>query len=88
MVKNKITVFSKFFKNRPRSVNNFRVEHLGAYFLDFWSPYVAEASLGRAVIRGHFLSEAAVYPHLYVKAYTFYRKPREELHPHNTKARK
>ena len=31
----------------PRSVNNFRTEHLGGYFWDFWSPYVAEASLGR-----------------------------------------
>ena len=27
----------------PRTVNNFRTEHLGGYFGDFWSPYVAEA---------------------------------------------
>ena len=27
-----------FFKNRPRSVNNFRTEHLGGYFEEF-SPF-------------------------------------------------
>ena len=26
----------------PRSVNNFRTEHLGEYFSEFWSPNVAE----------------------------------------------
>ena len=33
------------FKKHPRSVNNFRTAHLGGYLWDFWSPYVAEASL-------------------------------------------
>ena len=39
--------FDFVFKKCPRSVNNFRTEHFGWYFWDFWSPYVAEASLGR-----------------------------------------
>ena len=32
--------FSNIFKKCPRSVNNSRTEHLGAYFWDCWSPYV------------------------------------------------
>ena len=44
------------FKKCPRSVNNFRTEHLGGYFWDFWSPYVAEASLGR----GYNVAEASL----------------------------
>ena len=40
-------MFSKTFKKCTRSVSNFRTEHLGGYFLDFCSPYAAEASLGR-----------------------------------------
>ena len=41
--KNTFIHFSEIFKKRPRSVNNFRTEHLGGYFWDFWSPYVAES---------------------------------------------
>ena len=52
-----LDIVSKMFKNKcPRSVNNFRTEHLGRYFLDFWSPYVAEASLGR----GYNVAEASL----------------------------
>ena len=35
------------FEKCPRSVNNSRTKYFGGYVVDCWSPYVAEASLGR-----------------------------------------
>ena len=52
------------FQTNPRSVNNFRTEHLGRYFWDFWSPYVAEASLGRGYNVLRILDNLLMFSHI------------------------
>ena len=38
-------ICSKVFKICPRIVNSFRTEHLGVFWGDFWSPYVADTDI-------------------------------------------